>query len=357
MQIGAPTSVSCGSGTRFAAARLFSVFRLYVAALTFVIASGANIAFAYDILLTNDDGYGSYGNVTLKAALEAAGHTVYVSTPIAGQSGQSSAFNTASGQPVRFVTHVPNREWAVDGTPVDAVNAALNGLLPSVLSADKKVDLVIAGVNKGDNVATSINHSGTVGAAMYALRHGVAAIAVSVGHDYAGIMAQRQAQASGDTTKADALQAMIDKNDHAGADMAAALAVEVIDSVGPEFLRAGLALNINVPNAAVSSHGTRVTRSVNGEAFELRIQSDEGGGLVLKSNANGPLAAAYSGSPVPAEEFAPDLSVEGQAFAYGYNTISILDGNYDARASSATAAQQLACRLRTLAEVDGFCWL
>lgn len=328
----------------------------YAVAVAVMTTSSANTAAAYDILLTNDDGYGSYGNVALKSALEAAGHTVYVSTPVADQSGQSSAFNTTSGQPIHFIAHVPNREWAVDGTPVDAVNAALNGLLPAALPAGETVDLVISGINKGDNVAASIHHSGTVGAALYASRRGIAAIAVSVGHDYAGIMAQRQAEATGDTAKAAELQASIERNDHAGADAAAKLVLKVIDTLGLDSLRGGMVLNINVPNGAVTSRGTRLTRSVAGEAFELRIQSDGANGLVLKSHANGPLAAAYSGSPVPTSEFAPDLTLEGHAFAYGYTTISILDGNYDARTSTASAAQQLACRLRVIAAVDGLCW-
>lgn len=141
---------------------------LSVVAATLAFFAGS--ASAYDILLTNDDGYGSYGNIALKRALEAAGHTIYVSTPIEDQSGKSSAVNTASGQPVSFVTHVPKREWAVGGTPVDAVNAAFFGLLPTVLPNGKSVDLVISGINKGDNVAASTHYSGTVGAALFALR-------------------------------------------------------------------------------------------------------------------------------------------------------------------------------------------
>lgn len=327
----------------------FSLLSIITLGITTHVGSAA----AYDVLLTNDDGYGSYGIDALRRSLEVAGHTVYVSTPMADQSGRSSAINTASGQPVRFVTHVADREWAVDGTPVDAVNAALFGLLPAVLPEGEAIDLVISGINKGDNVATSINHSGTVGAAVFALRHGVAAIAVSVGHDYAGIMAQRMARANGDAARVAELQTLIDKNDQAGADAAASLVAEVVDSVGPEFLEEGLALNINVPNGAVDVRGTRVTRSVNGEAFELRIQADGAGGLVLQSKVEGPLAAAYAGSPVADEEFSPDLTAEGQAFAYGYATISILDGNYDATESRSLAAQYLGCRLSRVAVVDG----
>lgn len=64
--------------------------------------------------------------------------------------------------------------WAVSGTPTDAVNLAIHGLLK------EQPDLVISGINKGGNMGDDLTYSGTVAAAMEATLMGVPAMAVSL---------------------------------------------------------------------------------------------------------------------------------------------------------------------------------
>ena len=68
------------------------------------------------------------------------------------------------------------RRFAVTGTPTDAVNLALRKLF-----ADRKPDLVISGINAGENLADDVTYSGTISAAMEAAMAGIPAIALSQG--------------------------------------------------------------------------------------------------------------------------------------------------------------------------------
>lgn len=65
--------------------------------------------------------------------------------------------------------------WAVTGMPSDSVLFGLSAVL-----GDVPPDLVISGMNSGQNVGRAVNHSGTVGAAVTAAEEGVPAMAVSI---------------------------------------------------------------------------------------------------------------------------------------------------------------------------------
>ena len=130
-------------------------------------------ASALNILLTNDDGYGTYGITQLELALSAAGHNVYVSAPAGEQSGKSGSVTTDTGTIISFEVRVDGKEWSIGtdenpATPADSVDAGLYGLTPDVLPAGETIDLVISGVNDGENISRFSNASGTVGAAMWA---------------------------------------------------------------------------------------------------------------------------------------------------------------------------------------------
>jgi 5'-nucleotidase len=129
-----------------------------------------------NILLTNDDGYGSGGITAMQSALEAAGHTVFVSAPASEQSGKSGSATADFGAIIDFTEEVTGSEWSVDGTPADSVSAGLYGLTPGELPEGESIDLVISGVNDGENISRFSNISGTVGAAMFALRRGYSVI-------------------------------------------------------------------------------------------------------------------------------------------------------------------------------------
>ncbi len=78
-------------------------------------------------------------------------------------------------QPI-YCDQVGEREWAVEGTPTDAMILALNKLLP------EPPDLVVSGINRGGNMGENVYYSGTVGAAMEATINRVPAFAISVAH-------------------------------------------------------------------------------------------------------------------------------------------------------------------------------
>jgi 5'-nucleotidase len=130
------------------------------------------------ILVTNDDGIGAPGIDALVAALgELPDVELIVVAPAGNQSGTSDT--TTPGDPADLVTTeattlsgVPG--VAVEGTPADSVNVALD-----VLGIEP--DLVVSGVNTGQNIGTFVPLSGTVGAARTAARRGIPAIAVSAG--------------------------------------------------------------------------------------------------------------------------------------------------------------------------------
>ncbi len=131
------------------------------------------------ILLTSDDGINGSGLRLLRDTLCAAGHRVTVVAPTADRSGTSGALSLnvylRATRSEFSCGGTPSEAWAVTGMPSDSV---LFGL--SAVMGDVHPDLVISGINSGQNVGRAVNHSGTVGAAVTAAEEGVPAIAVSV---------------------------------------------------------------------------------------------------------------------------------------------------------------------------------
>lgn len=131
------------------------------------------------ILLTSDDGINGSGLRLLRDTLCAAGHRVTVVAPSADRSGSSGALSL--NQYLRATRSefscggTPGEAWAVSGTPSDSVLFGLSAVL-----GDVPPDLVVSGMNSGQNVGRAVNHSGTVGAAVTAAEEGVPAIAVSI---------------------------------------------------------------------------------------------------------------------------------------------------------------------------------
>jgi len=123
------------------------------------------------ILVSNDDGIYAPGLKALEAALVPIGAEVWVVAPDRQQSATSHSLTLH--RPLR-VEEVGVRRLAVDGTPTDCVNLAINGILP------ERPSLVLSGVNHGANLGDDITYSGTVSAAMEGRLLGVPAIAVSL---------------------------------------------------------------------------------------------------------------------------------------------------------------------------------
>lgn len=127
------------------------------------------------ILVSNDDGYAAAGIAALVDALEAQSDVeVHVVAPDGNRSG-SGGQTTPEGITATDVTMANGHEAvAVSGFPADAVAHGLDDLaIPA--------DLVITGVNEGQNLGPLVDVSGTVGAARVAAVRGIPAVAVSQG--------------------------------------------------------------------------------------------------------------------------------------------------------------------------------
>jgi len=125
-----------------------------------------------NILITNDDGIHAPGLRALAAALDGLG-TITIVAP--SQERSAAAQSLTLRQPI-YYDQLSEREYAVEGTPADAMILAFHSLLK------EKPDIVMSGINRGGNVGENIYYSGTVGAAMEAAINRVPAVAVSVAY-------------------------------------------------------------------------------------------------------------------------------------------------------------------------------
>jgi len=129
------------------------------------------------ILLTNDDGIRSPGLWAAAAALEKLGF-VTVAAPREQSSGMGRSLPASSdGIISKESLTVGGREWtvhAVGGSPAQAVLHGILEIMP------QRPDLVVSGINYGENVGTGVTISGTVGATLEAASHGIPALAVSL---------------------------------------------------------------------------------------------------------------------------------------------------------------------------------
>ncbi|MBU0927623.1 MAG: 5'/3'-nucleotidase SurE [Spirochaetes bacterium] len=127
------------------------------------------------VLVVNDDGYDAPGINLLFDALKQAGYEAWLVGPATNQSGVGTAINAKMGPPVAY-RKIAENVYSFDGTPSDCVIFALTALM-----AGAAPDLVISGVNDGPNVGVAQFNSGTVAGAARAVKHGIPAIASSVG--------------------------------------------------------------------------------------------------------------------------------------------------------------------------------
>ena len=131
------------------------------------------------ILITNDDGIYSPG---LRSAVRGVRHIaeVIIAAPSKQQSGTGRSFVISGGE-VRPVPYVLEGEeflaYAISATPAPTVRRALLTLTP------RRPDLVISGINYGENLGTGITVSGTIGAAIEAATFGIPALAISLETD------------------------------------------------------------------------------------------------------------------------------------------------------------------------------
>lgn len=127
------------------------------------------------ILLTNDDGINAPGLAVLEEIARELSDDIWIAAPEEEQSGKGRAISLT--QPVR-VRQVGAKSWAVAGTPSDAVLLATRDLMP------EQPDLVLSGVNRGQNIAEDTSFSGTIAAAMFGMQLGIPSIALSQAQNF-----------------------------------------------------------------------------------------------------------------------------------------------------------------------------
>ena len=128
------------------------------------------------ILLSNDDGIDAPGMAVLERIAATLSDDVWIAAPAQEQSAASRALSIR--EPLR-VTRRGARRFAVHGTPTDSV---MMGVL--ALVEGKRPDLVLSGVNQGQNLAEHITLSGTIAAAIQGMEMGIASVALSQSYPF-----------------------------------------------------------------------------------------------------------------------------------------------------------------------------
>ncbi|QUJ77884.1 5'/3'-nucleotidase SurE [Sulfitobacter albidus] len=126
------------------------------------------------ILITNDDGINAPGLAVLKGiadTLAGPDGEVWTVAPAFEQSGVGHCINYTKPT---LITELEPRRYMVEGSPADCVLCALYDPM-----AEAKPDLILSGVNRGNNAAENTLYSGTIGACIEAALQGYPTIALS----------------------------------------------------------------------------------------------------------------------------------------------------------------------------------
>ena len=184
------------------------------------------------IFLTNDDGWNAPGFEVSMRIARRFGHVIAIA-PETSQSGMSQAITMYN--PL-FLRSIPAPEgvelYALNGTPVDCVKIAFDHLL-----RDRRVDLVLSGINHGSNAAINVLYSGTMGAAIEGSFYDCPAIGMS----------------------------LCDHSREADFEGAERFCTQIVADVVAAGLKAPLCLNVNVPALPADRiKGVRVCRQSRG---------------------------------------------------------------------------------------------
>ena len=126
------------------------------------------------LLISNDDGYDAKGIRVLVEMLSDMGDII-VCAPESARSGYSCAFSAT--EPLRLCLrekHESLEIWSCNGTPVDCVKMALAEIVP------RKPDMVIGGINHGDNASVNVHYSGTMGVTLEGCMKYISSVAFSL---------------------------------------------------------------------------------------------------------------------------------------------------------------------------------
>ncbi|MGI9464489.1 MAG: 5'/3'-nucleotidase SurE [Aestuariivirgaceae bacterium] len=122
------------------------------------------------ILVSNDDGRNAPGLEVLEQIAGQLSDDVWVVAPETEQSGASHSISLSD--PLRLHEHSARR-YSVQGSPADCVLMAVRKIMPDV------PDLLLSGVNRGQNIADDVTYSGTIAAAMEGTALGIKSMALS----------------------------------------------------------------------------------------------------------------------------------------------------------------------------------
>lgn len=122
------------------------------------------------ILVSNDDGYTAPGLEALVRAVQPLAEVIVVAPEV----NHSGASNSLTLNRPLFVHTAANGYIYLNGTPSDCVHVALTGMI------DRRPDLVISGINNGQNMGEDTLYSGTVAAATEGFLFGIPSIAFSL---------------------------------------------------------------------------------------------------------------------------------------------------------------------------------
>ncbi|HPB57122.1 MAG TPA: 5'/3'-nucleotidase SurE [Bacteroidales bacterium] len=184
------------------------------------------------ILVTNDDGHEAKGLAALIEAAASFGEVVVIS-PDGPRSGMSHAITT--NVPLRVEQYKNENGISfhrTNGTPVDCIKLA-----QKVVLRNRKIDLVLSGINHGANSSVSLLYSGTMAAAIEASFENIPAIGFS----------------------------LLDYSPNANFDAATIIASNIIEKALKDGIPDHTSLNVNIPKQPIEKiAGIKVTRQTKG---------------------------------------------------------------------------------------------
>jgi len=191
-----------------------------------------------NFLLTNDDGIYAQGLAAIKQELEKIGE-VTVIAPVTEQSAVGHAITISD--PLKVIPIYRSGGfygWGITGSPADCVKLGVSCIMKS------PPDVIVSGINRGENVGINVLYSGTVSAATEALILGFKGMALSVDNYF--------------------------HPDYSAASIfGARLAAKLANISGP----LPYALNVNCPSASLSDiKGVKITRQGNSRIVDNFVE-------------------------------------------------------------------------------------
>ncbi|MHB2027780.1 MAG: 5'/3'-nucleotidase SurE [Acidimicrobiales bacterium] len=256
------------------------------------------------ILLTNDDGVLAPGMAVLARhvarwideAPPSAPREAIIVAPHQNYSGMSSAVGDVFERPtVKYRRHHLDGAESIVTYGVEAP-PALCAILGALGSFDFQPDILVSGINAGANVGRSVLHSGTIGAVLTGAQLGLSGLAVSV-----------------------------QWGDNVHYDVAAGVAIEVLEELGRAPART--LFNLNVPNlSAQELKGVR--RGHISNAGIVKAAGPRAGGEALSEEGELPLRLGAA-SPSLGDVSDEDINDDGALLAAGYASLTPLRGPHE----------------------------